>query len=128
LNYSFSGLKTSFLYFLRDHLKEDPDFIPKNMNSLCASLQSTIVGILMNKLRQASKQTGIKEIGLAGGVAANSALTEAIRLEGEKRNWTVHIPELAYTMDNAAMIGITGYYKYLNKEFTGQDVAPVARW
>jgi len=128
LNYSFSGLKTSFLYFLRDHLKEDPDFIPKNLNSLCASLQSTIVEILMNKLRQASKQTGIKEIGLAGGVAANSALKNALRAEATKRNWRVHIPELAYTMDNAAMIGITGYYKFLKKEFTGHDVAPVARW
>jgi N6-L-threonylcarbamoyladenine synthase len=128
LNYSFSGLKTSFLYFLRDQLKEDPEFIPKNMNSLCASLQRTIVDILMNKLRQASKQTGISEIGLAGGVAANSALKDALRAEAAKRSWKVHIPELAYTMDNAAMIGITGYYKFLKKEFTGQDVAPVARW
>ena len=127
LNYSFSGLKTSFLYFLRDRLKEDPEFIGKNLNSLCASLQYTIVEILMNKLRQASKQTGIREIGLAGGVSANSALKTAIRGEALKRNWNVYIPELAYTMDNAAMIAITGYYKFLKGEYSGQDVAPLAR-
>lgn len=127
LNYSFSGLKTSFLYFLRDRLKEDPDFITKNLNSLCASLQYTIVEILLNKLRQASKQTGIREIGLAGGVSANSALKSAVRTEAEKRHWNVYIPELAYTMDNAAMIAITGYYKYLKGEFAGQDIAPLAR-
>jgi len=127
LNYSFSGLKTSFLYFLRDRLKEDPDFIGKNLNSLCASLQYTIVEILLNKLRQASKLTGIKEIGLAGGVSANSALKSAIHAEAVKHRWNVYIPELAYTMDNAAMIAVTGYHKYLKGEFAGQDVAPVAR-
>ena len=127
LNYSFSGLKTSFLYFLRDRLKEDPDFISKNLNSLCASLQYTIVEILLNKLRQASKQTGIREIGLAGGVSANSALKAAVQAEAVKRRWNVYIPELAYTMDNAAMIAMTGYYKYLRGEFAGQDVAPLAR-
>lgn len=127
LNYSFSGLKTSFLYFLRDQLAKDPDFISKNLNSLCASLQFTIVDILLNKLRQASKQTGIREIGLAGGVAANSALKSALEAEALKRHWILHIPKVSYTMDNAAMIGMTGYYKYLKGEFTGQDVAPVAR-
>ncbi len=127
LNYSFSGLKTSFLYFLRDHLKEDPDFISKNLNSLCASLQYTIVEILLNKLRQASKLTGIREIGLAGGVSANSALKSAVQAEAIRRRWNVYIPELAYTMDNAAMIAITGYYKYLRGEFSGHDVAPLAR-
>jgi len=127
LNYSFSGLKTSFLYFLRDHLAKDPDFISKNLNSLCASLQFTIVDILLNKLRLASKQTGIREIGLAGGVAANSALISALEAEALKRRWTLHIPKKSYTMDNAAMIGMTGYYKYLKGEFTGQDVAPLAR-
>ncbi len=127
LNYSFSGLKTSFLYSLRDHSKEDPDFISKNLNSLCASLQYTIVDILLNKLRKAAEQTGIREIGIAGGVAANSALKGALESEAVKQGWTVHIPTLAYTMDNAAMIGITGYYKFLRREFTGQDVAPVAR-
>ena len=127
LNYSFSGLKTSFLYFLRDRLREDPGFIGKNLNSLCASLQYTIVEILLNKLRQASKQTGIREIGLAGGVSANSALKAAVQAEAVKRRWNVCIPELAYTMDNAAMIAMTGYYKYLKGEFAGQDVAPLAR-
>lgn len=127
LNYSFSGLKTSFLYFLRDKLKEDPEFIRKNLNSLCASLQYTIVEILLNKLRQASKQTGIREIGLAGGVSANSALKSVMRAEAVKHRWNVYIPELAYTMDNAAMIAITGYYKYLKGEFAGQDVAALAR-
>jgi N6-L-threonylcarbamoyladenine synthase len=127
LNYSFSGLKTSFLYFLRDRLREDPGFIDKNLNSLCASLQFTIVEILLNKLRQASKQTGIREIGLAGGVSANSALKAAVQSESIHRRWNIFIPELAYTMDNAAMIAITGYYKYLKGEFSGQDVAPLAR-
>jgi len=127
LNYSFSGLKTSFLYFLRDRLKEDPAFIEKNLNSLCASLQYTIVEILLNKLRQAAKQTGIREIGLAGGVSANSALKSAVQAEAVKRHWNVYIPELAYTMDNAAMIAITGYYKFLKGEFAGQDIAPLAR-
>ncbi len=127
LNYSFSGLKTSFLYFLRDRIHEDPAFIEKNLNSLCASLQHTIVEILMNKLRQASKLTGIREIGLAGGVSANSALKTAVREEAAKRHWNVYIPELAYTMDNAAMIAVTGYYKYLRGEFASHDVAPLAR-
>ncbi|MFH0760166.1 MAG: tRNA (adenosine(37)-N6)-threonylcarbamoyltransferase complex transferase subunit TsaD [Bacteroidota bacterium] len=127
LNYSFSGLKTSFLYFLRDQIKEDPDFISKNLNSLCASLQFTIIEILLNKLRQAAKQTGIREIGLAGGVAANSALITALEAEALKRHWILHIPNVSYTMDNAAMIGMTGYYKYLKGDFTGQDVAPMAR-
>jgi N6-L-threonylcarbamoyladenine synthase len=127
LNYSFSGLKTSFLYFLRDQLKEDPGFIAKNRNSLCASLQYTIVEILMNKLRQASKLTGIREIGLAGGVSANSALKATVQAEAIKRRWNIYIPELDYTMDNAAMIAITGHYKYLKGEFAGQDVAPLAR-
>jgi N6-L-threonylcarbamoyladenine synthase len=127
LNYSFSGLKTSFLYFLRDRLAENSDFISQNLNDLCASLQHTIVDILMNKLRQAVKQTGIREVGLAGGVAANSALKNALTAEAGKHHWTIHIPKLEYTMDNAAMIAITGYYKYLRGEFAGQDVAPVAR-
>jgi len=127
LNYSFSGLKTSFLYFLRDELRKEPHFIQRNLNDLCASLQFTIVDILLNKLRQASRLTGIREIGLAGGVAANSTLTSALKAEALKRRWKLHLPEFTYTMDNAAMIGITGYYKYLNGEFTSQDVAPAAR-
>ena len=128
LDFSFSGLKTSFLYFLRDRIKEDPDFIEKNRADLCASLQHTIVTILVGKLVKASIETGIKEIGIAGGVSANSGLREAVTAEAEKRGWNIFIPELSLATDNAAMIGISGYYKYLRGEFTGQDVAPLARF
>lgn len=127
LDFSFSGLKTNFLYFLRDRLKEDPDFIEKNKTDLCASLQHTIVTILVSKLVRASAETGIREIGIAGGVSANSGLREAMLAEAKKKQWNLYLPELGYTTDNAAMIGITGYYKYLRKEFTGQDVGPLAR-
>jgi len=127
LDYSFSGLKTSFLYFIRDELKKNPDFIDENLNDLCASLQKTIVDILLHKLRTAVKQTGINEIGIAGGVSANSGLKDALNYEAENSGWNVYIPKLAYTMDNAAMIGITGYYKYLKGEFTNQAIAPTAR-
>ena len=127
LDFSFSGLKTSFLYFLRDRLRDDPDFIEKNKPDLCASLQHTIVSVLVARLVKAAAETGIKEIGIAGGVSANSGLREAVRVEAGKRNWNLFIPEPAFTTDNAAMIGITGYYKYLRNDFTGQDVAPLAR-
>lgn len=128
LDFSFSGLKTSFLYFIRDRLKEDPDFIEKNKADLCASLQDTIITILMNKLVKASQMTGINEIGIAGGVSANSGLRNALVREGEKRGWNLFIPQFSYTTDNAAMIAIAGYYKYLRSEFTGQDVVPLARF
>jgi len=128
LDFSFSGLKTSFLYFLRDRLKEDPDFIIKNKTDLCASLQETIISILMTKLIKASQLTGIKEIGIAGGVSANSGLRNYLSREGEKRGWNLFIPPLKYTTDNAAMIGITGYYKYLRGEFSNQDIVPQARF
>jgi N6-L-threonylcarbamoyladenine synthase len=121
-------LKTSFLYFLRDRIKEDPGFIEKNRADLCASLQHTIVTILIGKLVKASLETGIKEIGIAGGVSANSGLRDAVTAEAENRGWNIFIPELSLTTDNAAMIGISGYYKYLRGEFTGQDVAPLARF
>jgi len=127
LDFSFSGLKTSFLYFLRDRIKEDPDFIEKNKTDLCASLQHVIVSILIGKLTKASLQTGISEIGIAGGVSANSGLRSGMKDEADKRNWNLFIPEFKYTTDNAAMIGITGYYKYLRREFSGQDVTPLAR-
>jgi N6-L-threonylcarbamoyladenine synthase len=127
LDFSFSGLKTNFLYFLRDRLKEDPDFIEKNLPDLCASLQHTIISILVSKLVKAATETGLKEIGIAGGVSANSGLREAVRTEAEKRKWNLFLPELRFTTDNAAMIGITGYYKFLKKEFAGQDIAPLAR-
>jgi N6-L-threonylcarbamoyladenine synthase len=128
LDFSFSGLKTNFLYFLRDKIKEDPDFIEKNKADLCASLQHTIIYILTGKLVKASIQTGIREIGIAGGVSANSGLRSGVAAEAERRKWNLFIPELDLTTDNAAMIGITGYYKYLRGEFTGQDVAPLARF
>jgi len=127
LDFSFSGLKTNFLYFLRDKVGEDPEFINKNLSDLCASLQNTIVEILMSKLVKASMQTGIKEVGISGGVSANSGLRDAFTREGLKRGWNTYIPPFSYTTDNAAMIGITGYYKYLRGEFTGQEVIPLAR-
>ncbi len=127
LDFSFSGLKTSFLYFLRDRLKEDPDFIEKNKPDLCASLQHTIVKILLDKLIKASLSTGVREIGIAGGVSANSGLREEVAREGKKRNWNVFIPEISLTTDNAAMIGITGYFKYLGNDFADQNIAPLAR-
>ena len=127
LNFSFSGLKTNFLYFLQDRLREDPDFLRKNRPDLCASLQHTIISILVSKLVKASLQTGISEIGIAGGVSANSGLRNAVIEEAKKRKWNLFIPPIIYTTDNAAMIGITGYYKYLRGEFSDQEVAPVAR-
>jgi N6-L-threonylcarbamoyladenine synthase len=128
LDFSFSGLKTSFLYFLRDRLKDDPLFIENNRADLCASLQNVIVNILITKLVKASAQTGIMEIGIAGGVSANSGLREAIKGEGARKKWNLFIPEFRYTTDNAAMIGITAYYKYLKGEFSGHDVVPLARY
>lgn len=127
LDYSFSGLKTNFLYFLRDNLKENDNFIEENKADLCASLQYTIIEILLNKLMRAAKETGIKEITVAGGVSANSGLRNALKESAGKFGWNLIIPKFEYTMDNAAMIAITGYYKYLNKKFAGQDVVPFAR-
>lgn len=127
LNYSFSGLKTSFLYFLRDQLKENPQFVETSLPDLCASLQHTIITILLDKLCCAAKQTGIREVAIAGGVAANSYLRNAMVQEGKKRGWNVYLPALKYTTDNAAMIGMTGYYKYLAGEFATQEMAPLAR-
>ena len=126
-DYSFSGLKTSFLYFLRDSLKENPEFIEQNKADLAASLQRTIIEILMNKLRRAAKKTGIRQIALAGGVSANSGLRTALEEESHKHRWEVFVPPLAYTTDNAAMIAITGYYKYLEGQFSSDDVSPLAR-
>lgn len=127
-DFSFSGLKTSFLYFLRDRLKEDGDFINNNMDDLAASFQRTVVEILMDKLIKASISTGIGEIGIAGGVAANSGLRRAVTAEAEKRKWNVFLPPLRYTTDNAAMIAISGYYKYLDNNFVNHDITPLARY
>lgn len=126
-NYSFSGLKTSFLYFLQDEMADNPNFIEENKADLCASLQATIIDILMNKLIKAAKHYEIKEIAIAGGVSANSGLRQAITEEGEKRRWNVYIPEFRFTTDNAAMIAITGYYKYMNNDFASLDATPEAR-
>lgn len=120
-DYSFSGLKTSFLYSLRKWVAEDPDFIEHHKNDLAASLEHTIVDILMNKLRKAVKQTGIKHVAVAGGVSANNGLRNAFRDHAKKYGWTIYIPKFSYTTDNAAMIGITGYYKYLDHDFCTID-------
>lgn len=126
-DYSFSGLKTSFLYTLRDRVKEDAGFIENNKADLCASLQQTIVDILLDKLVKASKETGIRDIAIAGGVSANSGLRNGIVREGERRGWRTFLPEFKFTTDNAAMIALAGYYRYMNNEFSTLDVAPVAR-
>ena len=126
-DYSFSGLKTSFLYFLRDNLKENPEFIEQNLPDLCASLQKTVVDILMKKLIKAAKDLKISQVAVAGGVSANSALRQAIQDAGVKYKWDVFIPPLGYTTDNAAMVGITGYFKYQDKEFCPVNAVPFAR-
>ena len=127
LDYSFSGLKTSFLYFLRDRLQEEPDFIEQHKEDLAASLERTIVEILMKKLDMAVKQTGIRHVALSGGVSANTALREAFRQRAEKKGWHIYIPRFAYTTDNAAMIAITGYFKYQDKAFCPIDKPPYSR-
>ena len=126
-NYSFSGLKTSFLYFLRDNLKENPNFIEENKADLCASLQKTIIDILINKLKRAAKDLKITEIAVAGGVSANSGLRDALIDLGKRHHWKVHIPPFAYTTDNAAMVAQAGYFKYLKGDFCPVDAAPYAK-
>jgi N6-L-threonylcarbamoyladenine synthase len=126
-NYSFSGLKTSFLYLLRDKQKENPDFISENLNDLCASIQNTVVEILMRKLRKAAKDLNIKEVAVAGGVSANSALREAFNDHAKKFGWTVYIPPVSFTTDNAAMIAITGNFKYLKEDFCSINEVPFSR-
>ena len=126
-DYSFSGLKTSFLYTLRDELVKNPDFIEQNKQDLCASLQATVIDILMSKLRMAAKDLHIKEVAVAGGVSANSGLRDAFIDHGKRFGWKVHIPKFSFTTDNAAMVAITGYYKYLDKEFCPVDAAPFSR-
>jgi N6-L-threonylcarbamoyladenine synthase len=122
LDYSFSGLKTSFLYSLRKWIVDDPDFVEHHKEDLAASLEYTIVDILMKKLRLAVKQTGIKRVAVAGGVSANNGLRNAFREHAEKYGWEIHIPKFSYTTDNAAMIAITGYYKYRDKDFCSIDL------
>ena len=127
LDYSFSGIKTSLLYFVRDEMAKDPGFMEKNKEDICASFQKALIDILMDKLIKAAKQTGIKEITIGGGVSANSGLRDRITSEGKKRGWNTYLPEFKFTTDNAAMIAIAGYYHYLAGERTGLDVAPVSR-
>lgn len=126
-DYSFSGLKTSFLYFLRDRLKEDPDFIENNKNDLCASLQKTVVDILMQKLRMAAKDLNIRQVAVAGGVSANSALRQAFIDHGKRYHWEVFIPPFSFTTDNAAMIAQAAYFKFLDHDFCPIDAAPFVK-
>ena len=127
LDYSFSGLKTSFLYFLRDRLKEDPDFIEHHKADLAASLEKTVVDILMDKLAKAVRRTGIKDVAVAGGVSANTGLRNAFAQKAERSGWHTYIPKFGYTTDNAAMIAITGYYKYLDRDFCPIDKPAYSR-
>ncbi len=125
--FSFSGIKTSVLYFLQAQKKIDPDFVEHHMKDICASVQYTIINMLMGKLKKAAKELNIKHIGIAGGVSANSGLRRALKEAGEKHGWQVYIPKFEYCTDNAAMIGITGYYKYLKGAFADLSVSPSAR-
>ncbi len=127
-NFSFSGLKTQILYFVQKETQANPNFVNENINDLCASIQERIVSILMNKLEKAAEDLGIKEIAIAGGVSANSGLREAIINLSESKGWNTYIPDFQYCTDNAGMIAIAGYHKYLKGDFVGQDVAPLARY
>ncbi|MEA2043463.1 MAG: tRNA (adenosine(37)-N6)-threonylcarbamoyltransferase complex transferase subunit TsaD [Bacteroidota bacterium] len=128
LNFSFSGLKTAFLYFIRDEIKKDEHFVKDNLYDICASIQFTIVDILIERLKEAAIQTGIKEVALAGGVSANSELRERLTETGKHNGWKVHIPPFKYTTDNAAMIALTGYHKFLTHDFAGHDTVATARF
>jgi N6-L-threonylcarbamoyladenine synthase len=127
-DFSFSGLKTSVLYFLQKELKKDPEFISKNLDNLCAAIQRTIIDILLKKLEKAVKQYDVQEIALAGGVSANSEFRRRFNELGEKNGWKTYIPKFEYCTDNAAMIAIAGYHKYLKGDFTAQDCEPLARY
>ncbi|MBK0383139.1 tRNA (adenosine(37)-N6)-threonylcarbamoyltransferase complex transferase subunit TsaD [Pedobacter sp. SD-b] len=127
LNFSFSGLKTAILYFVRDQVKANPNFLQENLNDVCASVQSRIVSILLNKFKKAAKEHHITDLAIAGGVSANSGLRKGLTDLAKEQNFNVFIPQFQYCTDNAAMIAIAGYYKFLNKDFVGQDVAPLAR-
>ena len=127
VGFSFSGLKTAILYFLQRETAKNPQFARENLNDICASIQHTIVTILLKKLRKAARMTGVKTVAIAGGVSANSGLREGLKALGEKEGWQVFIPKFEYCTDNAAMIGITAYYKYQRGEFSSQDAAPYSR-
>jgi len=127
MDFSFSGLKTSILYFIRDELKKNDKFIEENLLDLCASIQHTIITILMDKLVKAAELTGINDVAIAGGVSANSEMRKRLLLKGEESGWNIFIPEFQFTTDNAAMIAIAGYYKYQAGEFAEQNIIPYAR-
>ena len=127
LDFSFSGLKTAILYFIQKQVKENPGFIEENLLDICASIQHTIIEILMEKLKNAVKLTGIKHIAIAGGVSANSEIRKRLQLAEKHVGWTTYIPKFEYCTDNAAMIAIAGHYKFLKQDFVGQDIAPMAR-
>ena len=126
-DFSFSGIKTSILYFLQKQTKENPDFVEENLPDICASIQHTLIKILLKKLTKAAHETGINEVAIAGGVSANSGLRKTLLEAGEKENWRVCIPRFEYCTDNAAMIAMAAHYKYLVKDFTDQSVSPMAR-
>lgn len=127
LNFSFSGLKTSFLYFIEKQVKLDPDFIEKNLNDICASIQKAIVAALLGKIKRALKEENIRQLAIAGGVSANSALRSTLQEEADKQGWDLFLPRFEYCTDNAAMIAIAGHYKLLKGEFADQGLAPIAR-
>lgn len=127
LNYSFSGIKTAVLYFLRDRLAENPNFIAENLADLCASIQYTLVEMLLIKLKVAMKEYGINEVAIAGGVSANSGLRAALSALSQRKGWTLYVPEFEYCTDNAAMIAMAAHFKYLRGEFVGYDIAPLAK-
>ncbi len=127
LNYSFSGIKTAVLYFLRDRLEENPNFITENLPDLCASIQHTLVEMLLIKLKEAMKQVGVTEVAIAGGVSANSGLRNALAALAQRKGWKLYVPEFEYCTDNAAMIAMAAHYKYLRKDFVGYDLVPLAK-
>jgi N6-L-threonylcarbamoyladenine synthase len=128
LNFSFSGLKTGFMNFINKERIKNPRFIEENRDDICASIQFTIIEILLSKLKKAAKETGIKQIAIAGGVSANSGLRSALQMLEQELGWKVFIPKAEYSTDNAAMIAITGYYKFMKKEFSSQAISPKARY
>ncbi len=126
-DFSFSGIKTAVLYFLQKQQKENPDFVAQNLNDICASVQHTIIKMLMNKLKKAAKELNIKHVGIAGGVSANSTLRQTLQDTGDQLGWQVYIPRFEYCTDNAAMIAITAHYKYLQGQFAEMSISPTAR-
>ncbi|GHB77016.1 tRNA (adenosine(37)-N6)-threonylcarbamoyltransferase complex transferase subunit TsaD [Persicitalea jodogahamensis] len=127
LNFSFSGIKTSIMYFLQKQIRQNPDFVKENLTDICASIQHTLIKILLKKLTKATRQTGIREVAIAGGVSANSGLRKTLGEVGQKEGWQVYIPRFEYCTDNAAMIAMAAHFKYLAEDFTDQTVSPLAR-